>query len=97
MALGFAQNELDALSQLSIVPKTISGQEREWLTPVECYLGKSTKHDLYSMLFHFVDFGQKAIQFLRACGAKNEPSEEDVAKYLVENHDKFYKLAGHER
>ena len=99
MVLGFVQKELDTLPKLSIVPKAISGQEWKWLTPVDCYIGKSTKqkHDLYSKLFHFVDLGQKAIQFLRACGAKDEPSEEDVAKYLVENPDEFYKLAGDDR
>ncbi|KAH0828805.1 hypothetical protein J3R83DRAFT_3253 [Lanmaoa asiatica] len=92
----FAQHELDSLSQSPIIPKTISG-DRKWLTPVQCYLGKSTKHELYSELFHFVNFGTGAIQFLRACGAKNEPSEEDVATSLINDHERFYRLAGRER
>lgn len=94
---GFAQNELDILSQSPIVPKTISGEERKWLNPAQCYLGTSMKHDLYSKLFHFVNFGSGAIQFLRACGARNEPSEEDVAECLADNHDEFFRLARHER
>ncbi|KAI9455535.1 hypothetical protein HD554DRAFT_273220 [Boletus coccyginus] len=94
----FKQDELDSLSRLPIVPKTICGV-RKWLTPAQCYLGKSTnlKHDLYSKLFHFVNFGGGAIQFLRACGAKNEPSEEDVAANLVDNPERFYELAKPER
>jgi len=89
----FAPYELDLLSRLPIVPKTVW----ERLTPAQCFLEKRTKHDLYSKLFHFVNFGTRASQFLRACGAKNEPSEEDVAANLVDDPERFYGLAGRER
>ena len=44
-----------------------------------------------------MNFGTGAILFLRACGAKNEPSEEDVAANLVDDPERFYELAGPER
>ncbi|KAH0828719.1 hypothetical protein J3R83DRAFT_3128 [Lanmaoa asiatica] len=89
----FTQHELKRLSQLRIVPKTVSG-DQEWLTPVQCYLKKSTKHDFYSKLFHFVDFGHSGNHFLRICGAKIVPSERDVVESLVNNPKKFYQAAG---
>lgn len=93
---GFSQDQLVKLSLLQIVPKPISGNS-EYLTPVQCYLGKSAKDDFYSKLFHFVNFGTVANRFLDACYAKNEPSEEDIAESLLDDPGKFYDLAGRER
>ncbi|KAF8555454.1 hypothetical protein OG21DRAFT_1483894 [Imleria badia] len=93
----FAPLDLERLSRFSMVPKTISGQ-RTWLAPVQCYLGRSSKYDFYSKLFHYVNFGPKANHFLRHCGAMNEPSEKDVAESLIDNPERFYELTGgHER
>lgn len=90
---GFSPCELDRLSQLRIVPKTVSGH-REWLPPVQCYVGGRMGHDFYSKLFHFVNFGPMANRFLNACGAKIEPSEKDVVESLIDDPERFYELAG---
>lgn len=95
VTLGFEKSDLDCISRLCIVPKTTLGDKR-MLTPVECYLGGSTKDDLYSKLFHFVDFGT-GDKFLRVCGAKDRPTEEDIAMKLVGDSQEVLRLAGWER
>ena len=74
---------------------TNSSGAREWLTPAECYLGPSTD-EFYSELFVFVDFDAKANHFLGACGSMKKPSVKDVAESLIQDPDRFYRLAeGH--
>ncbi|ROT42146.1 hypothetical protein SODALDRAFT_8515 [Sodiomyces alkalinus F11] len=46
------------------------------VSPQRCYLGSSTT---YGDIFDFVDFGQNANTFLFKCGAKAEPTKEEIA------------------
>jgi hypothetical protein len=41
-----------------------------------------------------VEFGSIGNSFLMACGAKQEPSIEEIAKVLLESPAKYYKLCG---
>lgn len=43
--------------------------------PSEVYFTKAeTPNELYGSAFTFVDFGERANTFLRACGVRSEPS-----------------------
>jgi len=53
------------------------------LPPMQCYLGGEAKDRFHSKLFIFVDFGGAANTFLIACGARHEPSVEEIAKKLL--------------
>lgn len=63
--------------------------------PGECYFiqDKEQSH-FHSKLFTFVDFGNRANNFLAACGVRNAPTTDEVAKMLIENPKGFYELAG---
>lgn len=63
------------------------------MPPSQCYLRGQTEAQLHSKLFTFVDFGTRANQFLSACGSKQEPSVEEVAKIILDDPRKFYELA----
>ncbi|KAL1838251.1 hypothetical protein VTJ49DRAFT_2860 [Mycothermus thermophilus] len=56
------------------------GEKREtnliYVRPPHCYLGSSST---YKDIFDFVDFGPDANTFLFKCGAKNEPTQHEVA------------------
>ena len=41
-----------------------------------------------------MDFGPTANCFLKTCGSKDEPSVKDIAESLVEDPERFHKLAG---
>ncbi|RYC63738.1 hypothetical protein CHU98_g2451 [Xylaria longipes] len=47
------------------------------LSPRQCYLGNST---MYGDIFDFVDFGQSANSFLKACGSNDEPTKLEIAQ-----------------
>ncbi|KAI0457091.1 hypothetical protein F5B21DRAFT_109668 [Xylaria acuta] len=47
------------------------------LNPRQCYLGSST---MYGDIFDFVDFGQSANSFLKACGSNDEPTKLEIAE-----------------
>lgn len=47
------------------------------LSPRQCYLGSST---MYGDIFDFVDFGQSANLFLKACGSNDEPTKLEIAQ-----------------
>ena len=64
------------------------------LSPSQCYFKSKSNHPLYSKLFAFVDFGTSANSFLNACGAKGEPSVEDIVTVLLKDPRKFFQLAG---
>ncbi|KAF8553535.1 hypothetical protein OG21DRAFT_1485363 [Imleria badia] len=80
------------LSGMQIVPTRSSGV-LQWVTPVQCYLGHP-KDEFTRDLCIFVGFGMKANQFLSACGSKDEPSVKDIAECLIDDPERFYKLAG---
>jgi Protein of unknown function (DUF3684) len=63
--------------------------------PGECYFKKDDPEtNFHSKLFTFVDFGSRANNFLAACGVRNAPTTEEVAKMLVADPNGFYALAG---
>lgn len=69
------------------------GPIMRWLVPTQCYLGQVSKERFHSKLFVFVDFGTAGNAFLTACGAKQEPSVEEVTKILLDDPHRFYELA----
>jgi hypothetical protein len=64
-----------------------------WMLPTQCYFGRQSKEKFHSKLFIFVDFGQAGNAFLIACGARQEPSVEELAKILLDDPRRFYELA----
>ena len=91
--LAFSATELRALSQTPFVPvKSPNGTVRH-LPPIQCYFKGESKAQVHSKLFTFVDFGITANTFLSACGVKHEPSVEEIAKILLDDHRKFWELA----
>ncbi|KZT69065.1 hypothetical protein DAEQUDRAFT_751065 [Daedalea quercina L-15889] len=91
----FSPNQLKTLSQMPIVPVTTQGEKQtRMMAPSQCYLRGQTEAQLHSKLFIFVDFGTRANQFLSACGSKQEPTVEEIAKIILDDPRKFYQLAG---
>ncbi|KAF8432206.1 hypothetical protein L210DRAFT_3763951 [Boletus edulis BED1] len=88
----FSQMELTKLITLPIVP-TGSSTGWKWMAPTQCYLNEGMRDDFHKKLFAFVDFGSIANRFLRACGSQDEPSVKDIAENLVEDPERFYRLA----
>ncbi|KXN90205.1 hypothetical protein AN958_04695 [Leucoagaricus sp. SymC.cos] len=93
----FSRSELSKLSETSFVPiptpTEMLGPTMRWLAPTQCYLGQRSKENFHSKLFVFVDFGTAGNAFLTACGAKQEPSVDELAKILLENPHRFLELA----
>lgn len=75
------------LSETPFVP-TITGH----LSPSQCYVGAQTANTIHSSLFIFVDFGNVANSFLTACGARQEPTIEEIARTLLDNPTRYYNL-----
>lgn len=70
-----------------------------FVSPNKCYLskgtnGESSSQGFHSQLFTFVDFGPSANAFLTACGVRQEPTVDELARMLVADPRKFYELAG---
>ena len=82
------------LSNSPIIPtRTSSGITMVW--PSKCYFKKDDgRTKFHSKLFTFVDFGVRANEFLSACGVRNAPTTDEVAKKLVDDPDGFFRLAG---
>lgn len=85
----FSKTQLEQLSSTSFVP-TNAG----YLPPSRCYIGTKSGDSIHAALFTFVNFGVVANSFLVACGAKLEPSMEEIARMLLESPAKYYKLCG---
>jgi hypothetical protein len=66
--------------------------------PRECFIGGSQYGDdhLYRRLFTFVDFGDHANRFLKACGVKAKPDCSDIVHILIKDPKEFLKKAGAE-
>ncbi|KAH6911937.1 hypothetical protein BKA70DRAFT_820711 [Coprinopsis sp. MPI-PUGE-AT-0042] len=92
----FGKDELQALSDTPFVPAR-SAREKggtiHLFPPSRCYLG-SMEHPIYSGLFTYVNFEGPAYHFLKACGAKDEPSIDDIALALAEDPQHVYTLCG---
>jgi hypothetical protein len=61
--------------------------------PRECFLGGSQYSDehLYRRIFTFVDFGERANGFLKACGVKAKPDCSDIVNILIKDPYDFLK------
>jgi len=61
------------------------------LTPRECFLSVGQCYDdhHYRRIFIFVDFGEHANNFLKACGAKTKPGCSDIVNILLKNPSDF--------
>ncbi|KAF5355265.1 hypothetical protein D9758_006047 [Tetrapyrgos nigripes] len=91
----FSGAQLSQLSQYAMVPASQSEKGTvQHLRPDHCYFGRSGQDTFHSKLFTFVDFGTLANNFLSACGAKQEPSVDEIAQMLLANPHNFYQLAG---
>ena len=90
----FSPAELQELPETPFVPVKSTGDTGiiKRLRPNQCFLG-ATNSELYSKLFTFVNFGARANVFLRACGARQEPSVKDFAQLLLAEPRRIYKLA----
>lgn len=64
-----------------------------WLPPSQCYLRGETKESFHSKLFTFVDYGHSANAFLTACGTRNQPNVEEIAKILLDDPRHFFELS----
>ncbi|KAF8629109.1 hypothetical protein AX17_005695 [Amanita inopinata Kibby_2008] len=95
----FTEDDRTTLSRMPIVPynpRTEDEQPTTWLCPVQCYFSDENKARYLSKLFSFVDFGVTANSFLSVCGAKRQPSVDEVAQILLEDPRHFYTIAeGH--
>ncbi|KIM45164.1 hypothetical protein M413DRAFT_428973 [Hebeloma cylindrosporum] len=93
----FKSSDLRTLSATAFVPvlaeKGVAGPSLRWLPPSQCYLAGETHAAFHSKLFTFVDFGSAANAFLMACGTRNHPSVEEIAKILLADPRQFYQLA----
>lgn len=90
----FSSAELRELLNTPFVPVKSTGDKGiiKRLSPNQCFLGPVISV-FYSKLFAFVNFGARANAFLRACGARREPSVEDFAQVLLAEPRRIYKLA----
>ncbi|KAJ3749126.1 hypothetical protein DFH05DRAFT_638806 [Lentinula detonsa] len=92
----FTPSQLQKLSQLPIVPtrQNKSNGATTHIRPSQCYFGDEGKEGFHSKLFIFINFGTSANSFLNACGAKREPSVEEIALMLLADAHNFYQLSG---
>lgn len=90
--LDFSPTDLNRLSTIPFVPLETQSQVT-WLPPSQCYLGGNSNDKFHSKLFVFIDFGTAGNAFLTTCGTRQEPSVEEVARILLADPHKFYKLA----
>ncbi|KAG2015943.1 hypothetical protein CC2G_009161 [Coprinopsis cinerea AmutBmut pab1-1] len=89
-----SNNHKALLSQMHFVP--VKAQEKgqtiiRRLPPSQCYL-KANTDAIHSKLFTFVNFGSAANAFLMACGARQEPNLDEIAKILLDDPRRFYQL-----
>jgi hypothetical protein len=59
--------------------------------PRECFFVSTQYPDdhLYRRIFTFVDFGEPANEFLRACGVKTKPDYSDIVRILIKDPGDF--------
>ena len=95
-SIDFQPNELRKLSAVPFVPTKPASEKGpiKHLPPNQCYLSGVSSKDFHSKLFVFVDFGDRANNFLKACGSKPEPSVEEITQILLNDPRRFYELSG---
>ncbi|KAH9034488.1 hypothetical protein EDB85DRAFT_2222292 [Lactarius pseudohatsudake] len=91
----FSLEELRKLSETPFVPIQSTGDNGvvQRSSPRGCYFSGIGVAELHAKLFPFVDFGERANEFLAACGTKKEPSVEEIAQILLADPRKFHELA----
>ncbi|PFH51991.1 hypothetical protein AMATHDRAFT_57645 [Amanita thiersii Skay4041] len=81
------------LSHMPMIPhysKEGDGFPTSWLSPIQCYFNSQGQEKYLIQLFKFVDFGPAANSFLAACGAKREPTIEDIVQILLQDPYRFF-------
>lgn len=89
--------DLQQIAEIPIVPVVESHSvEPRLVPPRECFIGGSQYADshLYRRLFTFVDFGENANRFLKACGVKAKPDCSDIVHILIKDPMEFLEKAG---
>jgi hypothetical protein len=84
--------DLQKIAHIPIVPieKPASQdgpQEVVMVPPRECFLGGSQYPEghIYHRIFTFVEFGEDANAFLKACGVKDKPDCSDIVNVLTKD------------
>ncbi|KIK67000.1 hypothetical protein GYMLUDRAFT_843929 [Collybiopsis luxurians FD-317 M1] len=91
----FTPTQLQKLSQLPMVPtRRRNDNGFQNIRPSQCFFGQEGKAGFHSKLFVFINFGASANSFLSACGAKREPSVEEITLMLLADPHNFYQLTG---
>ncbi|KAG1871608.1 hypothetical protein F4604DRAFT_1768978 [Suillus subluteus] len=97
--------DLQQIAEIPIVPvEELTSQghsdpvESRLVPPRECFIGGSQygEDHLYRRLFTFVDFGEHANRFLKACGVKAKPDCSDIVHILIKDPKEFLRKAGAE-
>lgn len=89
--------DLQQIAEIPIVPVVEPhSAEPRLVPPRECFIGGSQygEDHLYRRLFTFVDFGENANRFLRACGVKTKPDCSDIVHILIKDPMEFLEKAG---
>ncbi|PBK91347.1 hypothetical protein ARMGADRAFT_1013798 [Armillaria gallica] len=89
----FTTSQLTTLSRTPMVPAKENSNAAvalRWVPPNQCYFRRSSGDDHYSRLFIFVDFGPAANAFLTACGTRQEPTVDEIARTMLQDPGKFY-------
>ncbi|CAG8599070.1 18033_t:CDS:2, partial [Acaulospora morrowiae] len=91
----FSNRDWLTLRHLKFIPITSNNFRLNKVThncPRKCFFkGSDTS---YTEIFSYVDFGEKANKFLQSCGVREEPSPTDLAEYLLENSEEYWKKTG---
>jgi len=81
--------DLQKIAKIPIVPvaSTDGSHSVRMVPPRECLLGGSQFPDdhLHHRIFAFVDFGERANEFLKACGVKAKPDCSDIVNILIKD------------
>ncbi|KAK0455114.1 hypothetical protein EV421DRAFT_1887456 [Armillaria borealis] len=93
----FTTFQLTTLSKTPMVPAKENSNAAvalRWVPPNQCYFRRSSGDDHYSRLFIFIDFGPAANAFLTACGTRQEPTVDEIARTMLQDPGKFYDYTG---
>jgi len=86
--------DLQEVAKIPIVPvKDLAPQDDSvedsfhMVPPRECFFGGNQypEEHLYRRVFTFVDFGDRANGFLKACGVKAKPDGSDIVNIIIKN------------
>jgi Protein of unknown function (DUF3684) len=93
----FTQSDWCILQDLKFIPYADNGNKAaKYEAPGSVYI-RCSSASLYAHIFVFVDFGINANSFLRSCGAKEEPTTLEIARYLINDPNDFLAKLGSEK